>query len=288
MADCVEMSLLDIFLFSSLIAACDPVSVIAVFEEMHVNAFLFVNVFGEALFNDGISVVIYNIFLAFHELGPENFTTIDYVAGGVSFFVVAAGGVLLGLIFAIIVAFITKQYLGVIVQCAFLNYCCGKTFSVVDQVVLAYGGLRGAIAFGLTVSMPALPAKDLFVTTTIVVIYFTVFLQGSTMKTLVRWLKVKTDDGEDSGMLETAFNKSLDYTLCGIENIAGTSGHYTAYHRFERFHAKYIRPLLVRGADEHKIDATKIPRAHMKMELSEVLGSKTVPKTGDEKYNCLT
>ncbi|CAJ0569797.1 unnamed protein product, partial [Mesorhabditis spiculigera] len=101
--------LIDIFLFSSLIAACDPVSVIAVFEEMHVNAFLFVNVFGEALFNDGISVVIYNIFLAFHELGPENFTTIDYVAGGVSFFVVAAGGVLLGLIFAIIVAFITNR-----------------------------------------------------------------------------------------------------------------------------------------------------------------------------------
>lgn len=47
-----------------------------------------------------------------------------------------------------------------------------------DQFVLIYGGLRGAIAFGLAVSMPnSIVAKDVFVTTTIVVIFFTVFLQ---------------------------------------------------------------------------------------------------------------
>ena len=58
---------------------------------------------------------------------------------------------------------------------------------------MSYGGLRGAVAFALVLLIDerVVPQKNMFVTTTIAVIYFTVFLQGITIKPLVKILNVK-------------------------------------------------------------------------------------------------
>ncbi|KAL0167396.1 hypothetical protein M9458_039240, partial [Cirrhinus mrigala] len=48
-----------------------------------------------------------------------------------------------------------------------------------DQFIVAYGGLRGAIAFSLAflLSRDVFPMKDMFLTAIITVIFFTVFVQ---------------------------------------------------------------------------------------------------------------
>lgn len=71
--------------------------------------------------------------------------------------------------------------IGVIILSAIANRFRLNKLSRVDQFVMSYGGLRGAVAFALAllIKQQRVDSQPMFVTTTIAVIYFTVFLQGS-------------------------------------------------------------------------------------------------------------
>ncbi|XP_051991560.1 sodium/hydrogen exchanger 3-like isoform X1 [Xyrauchen texanus] len=348
----LDIGLLQFLLFGSLIAAVDPVAVIAVFEEVHVNEVLFILVFGESLLNDGVTVVLYNVFDAFVSLGGPRIDAAEIFKGIFSFFVVAFGGSFLGIVFAILLSLLTRctkniqiieagfvfvvgylSYLtadmlslSAILSITFCGICCQKyvnanmdeksvttvrhaikvlangsetiiflflgitaidsviwvwntgfilltllfvfiyriigvffltwtlnkfrlvPIEVIDQVVMSYGGLRGAVAYGLAAMLDEnkIKEKNLMISTTLIVVYFTVILQGITMKPLVQWLKVKRAAHTDLKLVEKLNNRAFDHILAAVEDICGRIGDNWWTRNWNRFEEKYISWLLMK------------------------------------------
>ncbi|XP_014207662.1 sodium/hydrogen exchanger 5-like [Copidosoma floridanum] len=119
----------------------------------------------------------------------------------------------------------------------------------VEKFVMSYGGLRGAVAFALVLLIDDehIPLQPMFVTTTITVIYFTVFFQGITIKPLVKLLNVKRAEKRKPTMNERIHERIIDHIMAGIEDILGKHGNYHVRDKFKRFDNKYIRPYLVRS-----------------------------------------
>ena len=61
----VPMSFLDCLIFGSIISATDPVTVLAIFTQLRVDFNLYANVFGEAVLNDAVAIVLFRTVSSF-------------------------------------------------------------------------------------------------------------------------------------------------------------------------------------------------------------------------------
>lgn len=343
-----KVDLLSSLLFGTIISAVDPVAVLAVFEEIHINELLYILVFGESLLNDAVTVVLYHLFKEFsHEGGV---TVGDAFLGVVCFFVVSLGGILVGAIYGLLGAFTSRftshtrvieplfvflysymAYLSAevfhlsgimsLIACGVMmrpyveanishkSYTTIKyflkmwssvsetlififlgvstvvgphvwnwTFVIVtvllclvsrvlgvigltyvinqfrivkltkkDQFIVAYGGLRGAIAFSLGFLLKKDDLKHMFLTAIITVIFFTVFVQGMTIRPLVELLAVKKKKETKGSINEEIHTQFLDHLLTGIEDICGHYGHHHWKDKLNRFNKTYVKRWLIAG-----------------------------------------
>lgn len=151
----VGLALLPALLFGALISATDPISVVALFKNLGVSKRLTVIIESESLFNDGTSVVIFQIILAGLVSGDINVLT-----GIRSFCVVTLGGVALGLGLGYLFSRATEQVddpqieITLTTILAYSSYLIAEHLHVSGVIATVSAGLMIG-NFGLEVGMSA-------------------------------------------------------------------------------------------------------------------------------------
>ncbi len=160
-----------------------------------------------------------------------------------------------GFIISTLVLMTLVRFIGVFSLSWLINQRRTIPINLREQFIMAYGGLRGAVGFSLIYVLFTKDEKEngevsetnrMFLTTTLVVVFFTVFVQGGTIKPLVNGLKITRKAERDKCHIIADVNKkTADHLMAGIESIAGrlTIGSY--YKIVETFDNLYVKKFLL-------------------------------------------
>ncbi|XP_064204865.1 Na(+)/H(+) exchanger beta-like isoform X2 [Anguilla rostrata] len=142
---------------------------------------------------------------------------------------------------------LVSRVLGVVGLTYIVNKFRMAKLTPTDQFILAYGGLRGAIAFslGFLLKPQHFPMRNMFLTSIITIVFFTVFVQGMTIQPLVELLAVKRKREGKGSINEEIHTMFMDHLLAGIDSVCGYYGHHLWKDKLSRFNRRYIQPCLV-------------------------------------------
>lgn len=159
-----------------------------------------------------------------------------------------------------------------------------------EMFMISYGGLRGAVCFSLVALIDAneIPMKNMFVTTSLFIIFQTVFVQGGTIKGLVKKLRITlAETGKDMNLNEELSSHVFDHVMAGIEEIVGyTTGSYQLKEKLYRMDDNFVKPKLLKNAT--KSDLTDISNYYEKLVMKEHFknlqlgGAKGLPRVKTE------
>ncbi|XP_040570034.2 Na(+)/H(+) exchanger protein 7 [Lepeophtheirus salmonis] len=136
----------DSLLLATIVSAVDPVTVLAIFDQIKVTPSLYVLIFGESLLNDGVTLAAFESLNAMSKYDGTP-SGVAYFLGIVSVITRTLGGAIIGILCGLISAIYTKfnnskayQALPLIL----LSYVCFMTAET-----LSFSGIAGIIGCGL-------------------------------------------------------------------------------------------------------------------------------------------
>ena len=198
---------------------------------------------------------------AFRNISTESRTTVNYFIKmlsstsdciiflylGIAWFsnkhVWDTGFVLWTVFFTLIVRFLITYILSMVINWLRRSI---HPITTSEMFVMAYGGLRGAVGFSLVITIDKGQVGEetfhIFVTTVLVIVVQTVFLQGGTIKWLVNKLKIEKESDKASLMVETN-NRLFDHIMSGIESVSGKCGQYYYQDVFMRLDETYLKKI---------------------------------------------
>ncbi|XP_010293462.1 PREDICTED: sodium/hydrogen exchanger 9, partial [Phaethon lepturus] len=104
-----EFHFTDCLFFGSLMSATDPVTVLAIFHELHVDADLYTLLFGESVLNDAVAIVLtYSISIYSPKENPNAFDAAAFFQSVGNFLGIFAGSFAMGSSYAVVTALLTK------------------------------------------------------------------------------------------------------------------------------------------------------------------------------------
>ena len=152
-----------------------------------------------------------------------------------------------------VVLCIVIRFFCIYIMSAGLNRRRMTPISKKEQFIMAYGGLRGAVGFSLvTILDDSNELKEIFQTTTLIMIFITVFIMGSTVKPLVKILNIKKSDKTERLIAEDVNDKCIDLLMCGVESVVGRKmSRYQFLNSIVNFDRAYLKKhLIVEGAED--------------------------------------
>ncbi|XP_072264009.1 sodium/hydrogen exchanger 9 [Pyxicephalus adspersus] len=337
----------DCLFFGSLMSATDPVTVLAIFHELHVDTDLYTLLFGESVLNDAVSIVLtYSILIYSPKENPNAFDAAAFFQCVGNFLGIFAGSFAMGAAYAVVTALLTKftklcefpmletglffllswsaflsaEAVGLtgivaVLFCGvtqahytynnlseesklrtkqlfeFMNFLaenfifcymglalftfqnhifnalfiCGAFISIFVaracniypltfflnlgrrkripwnfQHMMMFSGLRGAIAFALAIRDTDTQPKQIMFTTTLLIVFFTVWVFGGGTTPMLTWLQIRVGVDPDQDLKEHSANQMPEN-----QNESSTKAESARLFRlWYGFDHKYLKPIL--------------------------------------------
>ncbi len=165
------------FIFGALIAATDPIAVIALFRSMGAPKRLQVLLEGESLFNDGTAIVLFGLMLAIVGLKPLVIGGINITFNGPLgllnaipvFLIISLGGLLVGGVLGIVVAQLIGRIDNYLIEITLTTVLAYGSYLIAEEV-LHVSGVLAVVAAGLATGNAG--PKGMSATTRIVLFNF--------------------------------------------------------------------------------------------------------------------